>query len=149
MGLGFTWALTLIGAIREILGFGSIFNIKLVDSAATSDFSRSHLVLVTVGILIAGMNMISARLRSQLGGEKSMELFYIFIGAVLLITLFCIVSGICPSRVFLNKLKRLWYGTGDHICQVVSAALTWLLQWFVLNLYSPFLQTDVFILSIA
>ncbi|NLM39981.1 MAG: electron transport complex subunit E [Firmicutes bacterium] len=65
MGLGFTWALTLIGAIREILGSGSIFNHKFVaDTAATFGFfSLPPGAFVTVGILIAGMNIISARLR--------------------------------------------------------------------------------------
>ncbi len=36
MGLGFTWALTLIGSIREILGAGSIFGYRLVPEGATT-----------------------------------------------------------------------------------------------------------------
>lgn len=33
MGLGFTWALTLVGMVREILGSGSIFNYKFIGDA--------------------------------------------------------------------------------------------------------------------
>lgn len=33
MGLGFTWALTLIGMVREILGAGSIFGYKFIGDA--------------------------------------------------------------------------------------------------------------------
>ena len=32
MGLGFTWALTLVGIVRELLGNGSIFGMQFVDS---------------------------------------------------------------------------------------------------------------------
>ena len=65
MGIGFTWALTLIGAVREMLGAGSLFGVQLVsDTAATFGvFSLPPGAFITVGLLIAGMNMISTRLR--------------------------------------------------------------------------------------
>lgn len=36
MGIGFTIALTLLGAVREILGSGSLFNLKLVSEDAST-----------------------------------------------------------------------------------------------------------------
>lgn len=33
MGLGFTWALTLVGMVREILGSGSVFGYKFIGDA--------------------------------------------------------------------------------------------------------------------
>lgn len=63
MGLGFTWALTLIGSIREILGAGSIFGYRLVPEGATTlgIMSLPSGGFITLGILIAVMNMIANR----------------------------------------------------------------------------------------
>jgi electron transport complex protein RnfE len=36
MGIGFTIALTLLGAVREILGSGSLFNLKMVSEDAST-----------------------------------------------------------------------------------------------------------------
>jgi len=65
MGLGFTWALTLIGAIRELLGKGSIFDRAVTaEGAATFGmFSLPPGAFITLGVLLALMNMINARLR--------------------------------------------------------------------------------------
>ena len=65
MGIGLTWALTLIGTVRELLGAGSLFGYKLVsDTAATFGiFSVAPGAFITVGFLLAAMNMISTRLR--------------------------------------------------------------------------------------
>ncbi len=65
MGIGFTWALVLIGAVRELLGSGTLFGYQLVaDTAATFGvFSLPPGAFITVGLLIAGMNMITSRLR--------------------------------------------------------------------------------------
>ncbi len=60
MGLGFTLAITLIGSIREILGNGSIFNIRLLSENATTIliFVLPPGAFVTYGFLIAIMNRI-------------------------------------------------------------------------------------------
>lgn len=65
MGLGFTWALTLLGAIREIFGAGSIFGINILPegSATLGIMALPPGAFITLGILIAIMNMISARLK--------------------------------------------------------------------------------------
>lgn len=61
MGIGFTWALLLLSAVRELLGMGSMFGLQLLG-----DWYRPMVIMVlpagafiTLGILIAIMNIIS------------------------------------------------------------------------------------------
>ncbi|NOZ60180.1 MAG: electron transport complex subunit E [Calditrichaeota bacterium] len=61
MGLGFTWALILLGSIRELLGSGSIFNVQILG-----DWFRPWIIMIlpagafiTLGILIGLMNTFS------------------------------------------------------------------------------------------
>jgi Na+-translocating ferredoxin:NAD+ oxidoreductase subunit E len=63
MGLGFTLAITLIGSIREILGNGSIFDIRLLGENATTIliFVLPPGAFVTYGFLIAIMNRIKLK----------------------------------------------------------------------------------------
>jgi electron transport complex protein RnfE len=58
MGLGFTFALTLLGAIREILGNGSIFDWKFVQGDAILVFILSPGAFITLGYLIALINRL-------------------------------------------------------------------------------------------
>lgn len=69
MGLGFTWALTLLGAIREIFGAGSIFGYRLVAEGTTTlgIMSLPPGAFITLGILIAIMNMVAARQKASKG----------------------------------------------------------------------------------
>lgn len=64
MGLGFTLALTIMGSIREILGNGSIFNIRLLDESASTIllFVLPPGAFITYGLLIAIMNKIKTKL---------------------------------------------------------------------------------------
>lgn len=66
-GLGFTWALTLLGAIRELLAAGSIFGRAILPEGATTFgiFSLPPGAFITLGILIGVMNMISARQKKK------------------------------------------------------------------------------------
>ncbi|MBR2339595.1 MAG: electron transport complex subunit E [Clostridia bacterium] len=62
MGLGFTVALTLLGAIREILGAGSIFGFTFLPEI----MHVSMLVLpagafIALGFLVAGMNKLMSK----------------------------------------------------------------------------------------
>ena len=59
MGIGFTLALTLMGAFREILGSGKIFGIALWDFQIAF-FSSSAGAFFTYGIFIAIFSLISA-----------------------------------------------------------------------------------------
>lgn len=67
MGSGFTWALTVIGAIRELLGSGTIFGLKVVADGATTIgvMSLPPGAFITLGILMGIMNMISARQKKR------------------------------------------------------------------------------------
>lgn len=67
MGLGFTWALTVIGAVRELLGAGSVFGHKLVSEGATTIgvMSLPPGAFITVGVLMALMNMIARRQKKR------------------------------------------------------------------------------------
>ncbi|MFZ5965941.1 MAG: electron transport complex subunit RsxE [Bacillota bacterium] len=63
MGLGFTWALTLLGMVRELLGNGSIFGVNLLGSA----FKPALIMILppgaflALGILLAINNAIKAK----------------------------------------------------------------------------------------
>ncbi len=61
MGLGFAFALTLLGAAREILGNGSIFDIKFVsdDASTLLLFVLSPGAFIALGYLIAVINRMS------------------------------------------------------------------------------------------
>ncbi len=64
MGIGFTLAITLIASIREILGNGSIFGIRLLAEHATTIliFVLPPGAFVTYGFLIAIMNRVRTSL---------------------------------------------------------------------------------------
>jgi len=67
MGLGFTWALTVLGAVRELLGSGSLFGYRLAADGATTIgiMSLPPGAFITLGILMAFMNMIAARQKKR------------------------------------------------------------------------------------
>jgi Na+-translocating ferredoxin:NAD+ oxidoreductase subunit E len=60
MGLGFTLALTMLGSIREILGNGSIFDIRFVGEDANTIliFILSPGAFIALGYLIAFINRL-------------------------------------------------------------------------------------------
>jgi len=63
MGLGFTLAITLMGSIREVLGNGSIFDIRLMSEEAKTIliFILPPGAFLTYGYLIAIMNRIKSK----------------------------------------------------------------------------------------
>lgn len=63
MGLGFTLAITLMASFREVLGNGSIFDIKLVSENAKTIliFILPPGAFITYGYLIAIMNRLKAK----------------------------------------------------------------------------------------
>ncbi|MHC1704489.1 MAG: electron transport complex subunit RsxE [Tenuifilaceae bacterium] len=63
MGLGFTLAITLMGAIRELLGNGSIFNIPIVaeNSKTMLLFILPPGAFITYGYLIAIFNKVRVK----------------------------------------------------------------------------------------
>ncbi|HYE10809.1 MAG TPA: electron transport complex subunit E [Patescibacteria group bacterium] len=61
MGIGFTWALTLLGIIREIMGMGSIFGIPVMGVGFTKwvIFILPPGAFITLGILLWIINSLS------------------------------------------------------------------------------------------
>ena len=59
MGLGFTWALTLLGAVRELLGTGAVFGFTLLPSSTNMlAFVLAPGAFIVLGYLIAIVNKI-------------------------------------------------------------------------------------------
>lgn len=69
MGLGFTLALTLMGAVREILGAGAIFGIKLWDFNIAF-FSSSAGAFFTYAVFIAVFAVITENLSAKIEKRK-------------------------------------------------------------------------------
>jgi len=58
MGLGFTFALTLLGGVREILGSGAFFGFKFIPGDLMLVFVLAPGAFIALGYLIALMNRI-------------------------------------------------------------------------------------------
>jgi electron transport complex protein RnfE len=71
MGIGFTLALTLMGAVREILGSGAIFGFK-IWAFQIAFFSSSSGAFFTYGVFIALFSLVSSFIskRNKLKTEK-------------------------------------------------------------------------------
>lgn len=65
MGLGFTLALTILGAIREILGSGSVFDIKFIEGDGMLVFVLAPGAFIVLGYLIAMMNRLNKKLAND------------------------------------------------------------------------------------
>jgi electron transport complex protein RnfE len=63
MGLGFTFALTLLGAVREILGSGSVFGFKFIPENADGMllFIMPPGAFIALGFLIAFVNVLTRK----------------------------------------------------------------------------------------
>jgi Na+-translocating ferredoxin:NAD+ oxidoreductase subunit E len=58
MGLGFAFALTLLGATRELLGSGALFSLKFIQGDGMLVFVLAPGAFIAMGYLIAIMNRI-------------------------------------------------------------------------------------------
>lgn len=63
IGMGFTLSLTLLGAVRELLGSGSIFGIKLIEGDAMLIFVLAPGAFIALGYLLVLFNKLTAKLR--------------------------------------------------------------------------------------
>lgn len=61
MGIGFTFALTLLGVIRELLGSLSFFGIKLIDADGMLVFVLAPGAFITLGFIIATMTWMKRK----------------------------------------------------------------------------------------
>ena len=73
MGLGFTGALFLMGAVREILGSGSIMGVSLFGAAFEPAllFVLAPGGFITYGLLLGGINAIVKKLSEKKEGKKA------------------------------------------------------------------------------
>lgn len=62
MGLGFAFALTLLGAVREILGSGSIFGWKFIEGDGMLVFVLAPGAFIVLGYLIVLINKVNKKL---------------------------------------------------------------------------------------
>jgi len=73
MGLGFTLALTVLGAVREIFGAGAIFGITLFGEA----FEPALIMILppgaflALGLMLAGINAYQAKKAKALASQKA------------------------------------------------------------------------------
>ncbi|MBQ7236529.1 MAG: electron transport complex subunit E [Clostridia bacterium] len=72
MGIGFTLALTLMGAVREILGSGAIFGVKLWDFQI-GFFASSAGAFFTYAVFIAMFAFISSLISKHNKTKKSVD----------------------------------------------------------------------------
>lgn len=63
IGLGFTLSLTAIGAVREILGSGSVFGYKFIEGDGMIAFVLAPGAFLVLGYLMVLFNKATARLR--------------------------------------------------------------------------------------
>lgn len=63
MGLGFTLALTVLGAVREMLGSGSIFGYKFISGDGLIAFVLAPGAFIALGYLMVLFNKATARFR--------------------------------------------------------------------------------------
>lgn len=61
-GLGFTLALTLLGLVRELLGNGSAFGLKFIESDGIMVFILAPGAFIALGYLIVLFNKVKAKL---------------------------------------------------------------------------------------
>jgi len=65
MGLGFTLALTLLGAAREILGSGAIFGLKFIEGDGMLIFVLAPGAFIALGYLLVLFNKATAKLKTK------------------------------------------------------------------------------------
>ena len=74
MGVGFTFALTLLGLVRELLGNLSFFGIKLIDADGMLVFVLAPGAFIALGILIALMQALNKRIEEKKSQQQEKAL---------------------------------------------------------------------------
>ncbi len=64
IGLGFTLSLTLLGAVREILGAGSVFGMKFIEGDGILMFVLAPGAFLALGYLLMLFNKMNARMKA-------------------------------------------------------------------------------------
>lgn len=63
IGMGFTMSLTILGAVREMLGSGSIFGMKFIGGDAMLVFVLAPGAFIALGYLLVIFNKLTAKIR--------------------------------------------------------------------------------------
>ena len=63
IGMGFTLSLTLLGSVRELLGNGSIFGMKLIEGDGMLVFILAPGAFIVLGYLLVIFNKLTAKLK--------------------------------------------------------------------------------------
>lgn len=63
IGLGFTLALTLLGAVRELLGTGAVFGMKFISGDGILLFVLAPGAFLALGYLLAIFNKLTAKIK--------------------------------------------------------------------------------------
>ena len=67
MGLGFTWAITVIGGIRELIGAGQLFGIQVIP---TSFYEPVTILILAPGAFMVLAVLVAAQNKINLNNEK-------------------------------------------------------------------------------
>ncbi len=72
MGLGFTWALTLLGSVRELLGTGKVFGTQIMPDGFTAwgIMSTPPGAFLTLGFLLALVNFIGDKVTKTIAASR-------------------------------------------------------------------------------
>ena len=75
MGLGFTWAITLLSCIRELFGTGTIFGIQIMPAAyqPMAIITKVPGGFICLGLLIAILNPQITKLKNNMKNKKAAE----------------------------------------------------------------------------
>ena len=149
-GIGFTGVLVVLGAVREILGTGSVFGFHFLTEAIFTPWIVMILpggAFLSLGLMIGIINYVSAR-----RGGRVDELFMIFIGAAV-VNNFCL--GLLPRSLSFSRVSKkfdtaLNMGLATTFVMTLSAAITWLIHHHLLVPYNVvFLEYVAFIIAIS
>ena len=167
MGLGFTFALVLMGFFRELLGAGTILSgyVNGVNGIAVPFFHSNPMVMM---ILPAGgflmMGFILAAIQKIMAGKEDKEVFNLPASmgltdilslaiAAILVNNYILVQFLgCCSFFGVSKKTDTALGMGMAVIFVmaIASAASWAVQYFILEpLGLGYMQTIAFILVIA
>jgi len=73
VGLGFTFALVLLGGVRELLGQGSLFGFSVFGDSYPDVlmFILPPGAFIALGFILAGINLINSRIANRAAAEKT------------------------------------------------------------------------------
>ena len=167
MGLGFTFALVLMGFFRELLGAGTILSgyVNGVNGIAVPFFHSNPMVMMILpaggflmmGFILAAIQKIMARKEDKEGFNlpASMGLTDILSLAIaaILVNNYILVQFLgCCSFFGVSKKTDTALGMGMAVIFVmaIASAASWAVQYFILEpLGLGYMQTIAFILVIA